>query len=511
MPIPMLFQWVIGVAILPITLVIYRLAFHPLARFPGPKLAAATKWYEFYFDVLKYPGGQFAEEIRKMHKVYGPIVRINPDELHVEDPEWYDTLYASNPTRRDKWPAAAKMAGTPLAGFGTVEHTLHVKRRAALSPMFSSRSITEAGDIIREQVEVLCKNFEDHLTTRKPMELKTAFIGFTLDTVSIFALGESMGLQNDVIRAKGWVDMIKAVSKTTPVAKQFPWLISLGQKIPLKFLQVMDPMMAGLLQIHEDMHGRASRYLAGDAITRSDVTEPERSSEAILPPVFEYIRASALPPSEKGVHRLAQEGFTVVVAGGETSARILAFGIFYIMSHLHVLRRLQIELDTAIPDASEIPPVRVLEDLTYLAAVVKESLRISAIPTSRFPLTTPGEMHYKGWVIPPTTPVGMTPHDVLLDPSVFEKPDNFDPVRWIQKPYLDRYLVTFGKGTRMCQGMKFAWAELTTAIAIIIRRFELELYETTKERDVDYIGDFFLGANHPDSPGIRVNVIDVRT
>lgn len=47
----------------------YRLYLSPLAKFPGPKLAALTKWYEFYYDVVAQ--GQFTFQIQKLHKKYG--------------------------------------------------------------------------------------------------------------------------------------------------------------------------------------------------------------------------------------------------------------------------------------------------------------------------------------------------------------------------------------------------------------------------------------------------------
>jgi len=52
-----------------LAVVIYRLYFHPLASFPGPRLAAATLWYETYHDAFR--GGQYMWEIAKMHQTYG--------------------------------------------------------------------------------------------------------------------------------------------------------------------------------------------------------------------------------------------------------------------------------------------------------------------------------------------------------------------------------------------------------------------------------------------------------
>ena len=48
---------------------VYRLVFHPLAGFPGPKLAALTLWYEFYYDVIGR--GKFLWKVKQLHEKYG--------------------------------------------------------------------------------------------------------------------------------------------------------------------------------------------------------------------------------------------------------------------------------------------------------------------------------------------------------------------------------------------------------------------------------------------------------
>ena len=98
-----------------VSVAFYRLYLSPLANFPGPKLAALTYWVEFYHDVFRR--GQYTFEIVKMHDKYGkcgsgslpcistpqatsgdsivtgPIVRITPDELHINDRDYYEEVY----------------------------------------------------------------------------------------------------------------------------------------------------------------------------------------------------------------------------------------------------------------------------------------------------------------------------------------------------------------------------------------------------------------------------------
>ncbi len=60
-----------GLLIYLVGLAVYRLYLSPLAKFPGPKLAALTLWFEFYYDVVQR--GRYTWKIAEMHKRYGEM------------------------------------------------------------------------------------------------------------------------------------------------------------------------------------------------------------------------------------------------------------------------------------------------------------------------------------------------------------------------------------------------------------------------------------------------------
>ena len=79
----------------------------------------------------------------------------------------------------------------------------------------------------------------------------------------------------------------------------------------------------------------------------------------------------------------------------------------------------------------------------------------------------------------------------------------------------------------MCQGVQYvyvilhiqishadtiysiAWAEMYLALALLIDRFDLVPEDVVRERDIDFVGDFFVGGVRNDSPGVRVRVREV--
>ncbi|KAI3332049.1 putative cytochrome P450 [Xylariaceae sp. AK1471] len=484
----------------------YRVYLHPLASFPGPKLAAATGWYETYIDLFQRPRRGFMEEIAVLHQRYGPIVRVNPHEIHVCDSRWLDTLYASSARgKRDKYPPAALMTGTPQGMFGTVPHELHRLRRAAINPLFSKSGAAAAVPMISDHTDRLLARIRAQVSRDGFAEMRANCLAFTTDTASRYSTGRSRGLLENEQLAAQWRTSITNLAGWASVGRHFGWVILLVLILPKALLKLILHDVLPMVGLHRDMHNLALQKIENKSKSRST------SKNSALTNVFSMILSNDhLLPSEKVADRISQEGVVLVMAGGETTARTITTAIYFILRNKNTVQaKLEEELQQAMPEPSSRPTLQKLQSLPWLSAVIKESLRLMALPTMRFPLISPDEpLRYNSFVIPAGTPVSMTFREVLLDENIFERPLEFQPERWLDSnpdlPSLNRYFVPFGRGNRMCIGVSLAYAELYFVLACLFRRLRLQLHDTILDREFDVMRDCFVGETPHNTKGLRV-------
>jgi hypothetical protein len=192
----LLFTVIVTYAIYCFSLVIYRFYLSPLAKFPGPILAALTDWYEVYYDIFINggEGGQFARHIAALHEKYGPIVRITPHELHINDPDFFTEIYGSSTRSKpiDKSNKFQFRFGIPDAAFSTPAAEQHQKRRAALNPFFSKQRIISLHGRLTEIVERISQRFsEEYAGKDKVVNFNDVWSSMTMDTTTALAFSRA--------------------------------------------------------------------------------------------------------------------------------------------------------------------------------------------------------------------------------------------------------------------------------------------------------------------------------
>ena len=239
------------------------------------------------------------------------------------------------------------------------------------------------------------------------------------------------------------------------------------------------------------------------------------------PTIFEDLLRSKLPDSEKAPERIAQESMTVVIAGTHGTAFAIATGIYYLLASPSTLQRLKTELKEAIPDPTQSPSWKEMEKLPFLRGVVQEALRLSYGSSARLPRVSPvdvlsvrDEARSRTWDIPPGIPIGMSSFQTHHDETVFPNSDNFEPERWSGGSDLDRYMVSFTKGSRGCLGINLAYALMFLTFARLFRAYGsegyreegdkgyLQLFETTFD-DIKIVKDGFLPLSRNGSHGLQ--------
>ncbi|KAL3470497.1 putative cytochrome P450 [Aspergillus californicus] len=474
------------------SLVLYRLYFHRLAGFPGPKLAAATGWYEFYYDIVV--GGAFIHEIDRIHREYGmasvllvlhnanthptgPIVRITPHELVVNDAGFYNTVFVAGNTRRtERWDV---FTGNSMVL--TVSHELHRRRRKHMDPFFSRLGVSRIETLIIEEAKLLTKQLEALSGSGHVLEFEHVMGAYAGDIIAMLCSERSPEMISHPEFGKAWIGTIHGYTRQGLFAQHIPQLI----------------------QINSINHITAAKR---EMLSADKVSQNIRSS------LFRYLVSSELPESERTTERLARDAIAIFGAGTVTTTGFFSVAMYYILSSPHIQDRLCEEVkDIMIDYPSTLPTWQELERLPYLHAIVKEGLRLSFGVVHRHVRVSPdSSLQYKEWVIPEGTPVGMSPYNLHLQPEVYPEPLNFLPDRWLGKydPKMDRNWIAFSRGSRNCLGMNLAYAQIYWALAVLFRPGgpRLELFETD-ESDIFPMVDCVIPMPKLGGRGLRVKVV----
>lgn len=321
------------------------------------------------------------------------------------------------------------------------------------------------------------------------------------------------------------------------------------RRTPLWLVEKLNPHIMRLIKLQIDLSIQVQKLMTTTTDQQQQQTLANKiSSSNNHPTIFHELLQpdSLLPTQDRTLTHLVGEAQAIVAAGQVTTTHFLNTTAFHILSQPKILSTLQKELNTAISSSSPpkdgedetfLPPLQILEQLPYLSAIILEGYRLSYGVTHRLQRISPDEdliyeedkknQHQKNkiYVIPRGTPMSMTSIFMHMNPEIFPRPKEFEPERWLDdnspsspsdgsssaddgaKKHLSNYLVNFSKGTRGCLGQHLASAEIHLTLAAIFsgKRFELELYQTTRE-DVDVEHDFFNPQPKKGAVGVRVFV-----
>ncbi|KAJ5716367.1 hypothetical protein N7493_008278 [Penicillium malachiteum] len=461
---------VYGILILLVMRMIYRVYFHPLRHIPGPKLAAATSIYEFYFDVIK--GGMFVWEIERLHKIYGPIIRISPREIHIKDVEFFEEIYAPASRPREKDWNFVRQYDVDGTAFTSVSADAHRECRTPLNKFFSKSAITKIEPTIQKHLDVLCGHITSAFRAGRVVNIDSGFAGLTADVIYEYMLGYHSGNLDTEDFNKHVRDGLNGILQWSHLNFFFPIMPKIMKRIPLSILRAMIPILYDVEEMKSRIRGCVLGFLSESTDTTKDV------------PVMKSV-IDQLPGRLRGPGRLTDETFTILNAATETTSRALSVAFFHIISNESIKLRIREEIQPLMPAPDSQPTWDELKQLPFLSGVVSECIRMSTGVASRSPRVAPHEaLVYGEFTIPPGTPVSETIHFILHDPEIFPEPHSFNPERWISAAEngerLDRYLVSFSRGTRSCLGMNLAYAELYMIIARLVREFDFTNNTTWK-------------------------------
>ncbi|KIX97850.1 uncharacterized protein Z520_06628 [Fonsecaea multimorphosa CBS 102226] len=503
--------------------IIYRLTLHPLARFPGPKLAAITNLYAVNHDLITKDS--LVKHLKALHDKYGPIVRVRPNELHIFDWDAYRTQVTT--VRCLSKPSELTIASVFKSGSDfdrppefynapQVEGSLlNIPNGRVAKPhrdlfvqAFSKAQINGLEPLIHEKIAHFLHRLKDEADQNGTIELDLALNCLTADVTMYYCYQMSLDLL-DAPRFRP--NLIVDLHEFGPIVPFFWWqradfprIGNIMNKVIFSILP--DNVVKAAFPAAASMKGMMA--VSSIEISFSFPAEDKKQCRDLISSLAQapvdskevtssIFRTALNPDREKGQYvatpnELAADAVLMFLAGTDTTAHALTFGIWEMIKRPELWTRLRQEVTAVLPDTQSLASGRDLENLPFLRAVIKESLRFSMGTSARLARVVPRSGAVLcGESIAPGTRVSFAHYVYNNDPAIFPDPYSFRPQRWLGSNVdeLESHMISFSRGSRNCIGTNLAYAELHATYAHLVRRFDI-LNDGTTDEMMDWTDAF---------------------
>lgn len=243
----------------------------------------------------------------------------------------------------------------------TINHDHHRLRRGLLNSYFSKRSVTHLEPLIQENVNKLAKRFEAASKNGVVIRLDAAFTALTMDIITHYSYGKSYNYLDEDDFKLSWKEAVLEASANGAMLRHFPSVLAISKSIPPWLLKKLDPQAAVLLEIQHMVRKQSLESL------ESFQKAGNKGSQAT---VFDALCDPSLPPEERTIDRLQDEGQILLGAGSETTAKTLTTIAFYLLSNKALLSKLREELKSILPTPLSTASWTELEQLPYLVIII---------------------------------------------------------------------------------------------------------------------------------------------
>jgi hypothetical protein len=178
----------------------------------------------------------------------GPIIRINPHEIHIYDPDYIEIIYA-NGKGIDKPDYFSHQFGTPGSVFGTTQHELHRQRKAAIQPLFSKQRVIEQLPQIREQADKALKRLSnEYAGTEQVLNIGDMLSCFAADVITKYAFDRTFNHLDSSEFRNPFTASFEGFKAFGHYTIQFPWLPRSLSKLPDSVSLFLQPDLAPVIE-----------------------------------------------------------------------------------------------------------------------------------------------------------------------------------------------------------------------------------------------------------------------